>query len=189
MKKVVLTGGPGAGKTTIAEVLDKAFPEKLVIVPEAASLLFTGGFPRWDELDAKKAIQRAIYHTQVQLEVAYEAHYPGKILILDRSTLDGSVYWPERFDDFFTDLKTTKDVEFDRYSDIIYLESAGKESYDEGKHRNSHRKETWSEAQELDRKNLELWSKHPGFHFISNRRRFSEKISEVLDIIETIFSA
>ena len=45
-KKIVLTGGPCAGKTTLTQVIAKAFPKHIVIVPESASLLFSGGFPR-----------------------------------------------------------------------------------------------------------------------------------------------
>ena len=106
-KKIVLTGGPGAGKTTIAEVLDKAFPQKLIIVPEAASILFNGGFPRWDDLEIKKSIQKAVYYVQIELEKTYELHYPNKLLVLDRSTLDGAAYWPDHPNNFFKEFNSS----------------------------------------------------------------------------------
>ncbi|PMY18520.1 hypothetical protein C1X37_33905, partial [Pseudomonas sp. FW305-3-2-15-A-R2A1] len=62
VRKVVLTGGPCAGKTTLTQVIARVFQKHVVIIPEAASLLFTGGFPRWPELEASHATQRAIYH-------------------------------------------------------------------------------------------------------------------------------
>ena len=44
--KVVLTGGPSGGKTTIATALAKDLTAQTAVVPEAASMLFLGGFPR-----------------------------------------------------------------------------------------------------------------------------------------------
>ncbi len=44
--KVVLTGGPSGGKTTLAATIQKEFSDQVLIVSEAASMLFSGGFPR-----------------------------------------------------------------------------------------------------------------------------------------------
>jgi hypothetical protein len=35
-----------------------------ILVPEAATMLFSGGFPRSHEPEAVKIIQRAVYHMQ-----------------------------------------------------------------------------------------------------------------------------
>jgi hypothetical protein len=43
---VVLTGGPGAGKTATLEVVQRELSRHVVVVPEAASILWKGGFPR-----------------------------------------------------------------------------------------------------------------------------------------------
>ncbi len=42
-KLVVLTGGPGAGKTAVLEVVRRRFCEHVAVLPEAASILFGGG--------------------------------------------------------------------------------------------------------------------------------------------------
>jgi predicted ATPase len=42
-KLVVLTGGPGAGKTALLEVVRRHFCEHVVVLPEAASIVFGGG--------------------------------------------------------------------------------------------------------------------------------------------------
>lgn len=51
--KIVVTGGPSGGKTTLIEALQKDLKGKVAVVPEAASILYRGGFPRrstrWDE--------------------------------------------------------------------------------------------------------------------------------------------
>ncbi len=44
--RIVLTGGPGGGKTTAADLFRREIGDRVVIVPEAATILFQGGFPR-----------------------------------------------------------------------------------------------------------------------------------------------
>lgn len=65
---VGLTGGPGAGKTAVLEIARKNFCEHISILPEAASIVFGGGFLRHETLPAKKAAQRAIFSVQKELE-------------------------------------------------------------------------------------------------------------------------
>ena len=43
--KIVLTGGPCAGKSTILNRIQESFPEQVETVPEAANMLIGGGFP------------------------------------------------------------------------------------------------------------------------------------------------
>jgi len=66
--RIVLTGGPGGGKTTAADLFRREIGDRVVIVPEAATLLFSGGFPRTLDIRARKAAQQAIFHVQTQLE-------------------------------------------------------------------------------------------------------------------------
>ena len=47
--RIVLTGGPGGGKTTAADLFRREIGERVVIVPEAGTLVFAGGFPRSKE--------------------------------------------------------------------------------------------------------------------------------------------
>ena len=185
-KTIVLTGGPCAGKTTLAAVLSKVFQDEVVILPEAASLLFKGGFPRWTEKEARKATQRAVYSVQNQLEQAYRIHHPDKILILDRGTLDGAAYWPSGPKDFFKSLGTTLKSELKKYDAVIYLESASKDVYLVNKSKNPYRSETWEEANRLDQQTVELWKQHPKLFWIANRRSFHDKISQVVTILREL---
>ncbi len=56
---VVLTGGPGAGKTAVLEIVKRNFCEHVQILPEAAGIVFGGGFPRKVTLPVCAAAQRA----------------------------------------------------------------------------------------------------------------------------------
>lgn len=68
--RIVLTGGPGAGKTATLELIRQSFCEHVQILPESASVVFGGGFPRRDTGESRKAAQRAIFYVQRELEAA-----------------------------------------------------------------------------------------------------------------------
>lgn len=180
--KVVLTGGPCAGKTTMVRLIEQAYPASVVGIPEAASLLFGGGFPRFPAVEAKRAMQRAIFFVQHELEAAYAAEHPERTLLLDRGTIDGAAYWPEGPEDFFHVLGTSFEEELARYDKVIYLSSAAESDYLLHKERNPNRRESWEEAQSLDSRTLELWRRHPNFTLIANNRSFQRKVMEVLGV-------
>lgn len=188
MKKIVLTGGPGAGKTTLAEVIGRSYAHSVVVVPEAATLLFSGGFPRWDELAARQSVQRAIYYVQRELEASYASKYPDKVLVLDRGTLDGAVYWPGGPDTFYPAIGSSREAELSRYDAVIYLDCADQDAYKLNLSKNPHRKETWEEAGKLDQMNLAEWSRHPNFIRIRNQRNFRQKVLEVLSAVASASS-
>jgi predicted ATPase len=184
--RVVLTGGPGGGKTTAADLFRREIGERVVIVPETATMLFLGGFPRLGEWQARAATQRAIFHAQVALEDIQGAHYPNRILLCDRGTIDGAAFWPSKAPEgFFEALHTSLDEQLARYDAVIFFESAavGDISIEGG---NPTRTETNEQARTLDMRLRALWSKHPNFHFIPHRDSFFAKLQDGLERLERL---
>lgn len=174
--RIVLTGGPGGGKTTAADLYRREIGEQIVIVPEAATLLYSGGFPRVGEKEVRQATQKAIYHVQKNLEDAQSAHYQNRILLCDRGTVDGAVYWPKDPSGFFEHLGTSLESELARYDAVLFFETAavGGISIEGG---NPVRIENLHEAFSLDEKLKKLWSQHPHFIFIPHNASFIKKIN------------
>ena len=174
--RIVLTGGPGGGKTTAADLYRREIGDEVVIVPEAATLLYLGGFPRAGEKEVRQATQKAIYHVQKNLEDAQSAHYRNRVLLCDRGTVDGAVYWPKDPLGFFEHLGTSLESELARYDAVIFFETAavGGISIEGG---NPMRIETDKEALILDRKLKNLWSQHSNFIFIPHNASFIKKIN------------
>lgn len=185
--RIVLTGGPGGGKTTAADLLRREFSERVVLVPETATMLFVGGFPRVDDPQARRAAQTAIYHVQRNLEDVQAALYPGQILLCDRGTIDGAAYWPDPPEAFFAALHTTIEDELARYHHVIFFETAavGGHSITSG---NPARIESESAAVELDRRLRALWSQHPRFHFVPHGPSFLAKITTGLHTLTEILA-
>ena len=183
--RIVLSGGPGGGKTTALDLFRREFGESTVIVPESATLLFSGGYPRYDDAEAVRATQRAIYHVQLGLEYAQAAQYPSRILLCDRGTIDGAAHWPDGEDSFFEEMDTTLAVQLSRYDAVLFFESAavGGIQIEGG---NPVRVETLEQAVTLDTKLRSLWCQHPYFVHISHRKSFVEKILAGVAALEQI---
>ncbi len=185
--RIVVTGGPGGGKTTAADLFRRELGEKVVIVPEAGTILFSGGFPRSLEVDALKAAQIAIYHTQRQLEVAQAAIYPERALLCDRGTVDGIAYWPDDGTDFFHTVGSSIEAELAKYDAVIFFETAaaGGMSIEGG---NPVRNEDLETAVALDRRLRDAWSQHPDFTYIPHQGSFFKKLSMGLAALESRLS-
>jgi predicted ATPase len=96
---VVLTGGSGAGKTAILELARRYFCKHVDVLPEAAGILFGGGFPRLPSDAGRRAAQRAIFHVQTALEdLSITAN--AAVTLCDRGTVDSLAYWPGAADTF-----------------------------------------------------------------------------------------
>ncbi|MGE4132549.1 MAG: AAA family ATPase [Bdellovibrionales bacterium] len=185
--RVVVTGGPGGGKTTAADLFRRELGESVVVVPEAATLLYSGGFPRVQNPEARQAAQRAIFHVQRNLEDVQAMSYQSRVLICDRGTIDGAAYWPTQAGDFFQHMGTTLENELERYDAVVFFETAavGQISIEGG---NPVRIESNERAVEIDHALKQLWANHPQFHFIPHERSFFKKISTALNILSRIVS-
>lgn len=185
--RIVLTGGPGGGKTTAADMLRREFSDRVALVPETATMLFMGGFPRVDDPEARRAAQTAIYHVQRNLEEVQAARFPGQILLCDRGTIDGAAYWPDDPSAFFTTLGTTLEDQLARYHHVIFFETAAVGGLSIGSG-NPARIESNREAVELDQRLRALWSKHPRFHFVPHGPSFLAKITTGLHTLTEILA-
>lgn len=176
VRRIAITGGPGAGKTTLWRELSNAYAERLVAVPEVATQLFRYVFPAVQNERERKAVQRAIFHVQSELELIYESRLsPHQLLLCDRGTVDGGGYWPAGHRAFFQELSTVWERELARYDAVLFLETAAAG----GLHidaNNPVRTEDAATAVAIDRRLREVWSSHPNFLYVPHAVRFDEKL-------------
>jgi len=181
LRRVVLTGGPGAGKTAALELVRKSFCRHVHVLPEAATILFGGGFPREEHPDAKKAGQRAIYYIQRELEALPAPYGTAAVTVCDRGTLDGLAYWPGAPDEMSAAVGTTIGQEMARYQTVIHLRTpSAAQGYN---HSNSLRTESAAVAADIDERIANVWSAHPRRLIVESRADFLTKAAEVLGIL------
>ncbi|MBR4592330.1 MAG: ATP-binding protein [Elusimicrobiaceae bacterium] len=183
-KKIALTGGPNSGKTTALSVLKETFGPQVELVREAATLVFSGGFPRQDNSIAHiEAAQCIIFYTTLQLESLAEKSSAAPLIVCDRGTVDAAVYWPGGTDDFFKQMGTTLEKEIARYDAVLHLSPPTNPAFYQS---TQVRTESLDQAFEIDRKILKIWEKHPNRVVISGTEHFFEKAEAIKNFVEKI---
>ena len=178
-KRIVLTGGPGAGKTAVLELVRQEFCAHVQVLPESAGIVFGGGFPRMGSLAWRRGAQRAIFFVQRELESTAEASNSA-IVLCDRGTVDGAAYWPGP-DSFWDSVGTTQAGEMSRYDAVIHLRTPTSEGgYNNG---NPLRTESPAAAAKIDERLLRIWEAHPHRFIVPSSHDFLEKAARVVEIL------
>ncbi len=180
-RRIVLTGGPGAGKTAVLEIVKRTFCRHVAVLPESASVLFLGGFPREATEASRCAAQRAIFHVQLELEGLFDAKPDLALHLCDRGTLDSLAYWPRAPEELLAAMGTTRDEQLARYDVVIHMEPPPAA---DGYHTDRARIESAAEAAAIDARIVAAWRDHPRRYSVPSATRFIDKARSVIEILE-----
>lgn len=201
IKKIVLTGGPCAGKTTALVKIVEYFSGmgyKVFTIPEVPTLFSIGG---WNYLTPNRQLyyqgERAILETQLALEDQFmalaEVCTKPVLIVCDRGALDISAYIkPEEWEEITQMAGSDSESLRKRYDAVLHLVSAadGAEQYYTTA-TNATRYEKADEeglrlARELDKKVINAWSGHSHLRVINNHDDFNAKLSRVIQEISNV---
>ena len=178
---IVITGGPGAGKTALLEMAKKVLCEHVAILPESASIVFGGGFWRLQSTSAKLAAQSAIFHVQVEMEKLVIGEDKWAVGLCDRGTLDGLAYWPNSEGSFWEMSRSQAKQEYEKYIAVIHLRSPTDQfGYNQ---KNPLRVETAIQASEIDEKIAHAWAGHSNYEIIGSTENFLTKAQAAMKLI------
>lgn len=179
LRRVVLTGGPGAGKTAVLELIRLFFCVHVRTLPEAAGIVFGGRFPRNGREAVRRAAQRAIYHVQRELEATEDAD-GAAVVLCDRGTLDGGAYWPGP-GDLWSNVGSSRTKELARYHAVIHLRTPS--TPDAYGRENPLRIESLAEAAVIDVRIAEAWQGHPRLFEVPATEDFLTKAASALRLL------
>lgn len=189
ISKIVLTGGPCAGKTTALNWINNYFSKRgytVLFVPETATELITNGVAPWTcgtNYDYQTFQIRLQKIKEQIFDDAAKTMKNDKILIVcDRGILDNKAYMKDvEFKRVLKEFGTNEVKERDSYGAVFHLVSASKgkeEAYTLAN--NAARTESIEEARKLDDKIISAWTGHPHFRIIDNSTEFEEKLERLL---------
>ncbi len=192
-KKIAITGGPCAGKTTAMQRLVDEFTEKgyhVFVISETATTLMEGGIkPFGDDACDMLDFQRYVLDLQLAKEKLFEKYanscHKDTIILCDRGIMDNRAYVSD--EDFAMLLNERHLSEMDimaSYDAVIHLVTAALGASNFYTTQNNHvRTESKEEAIVKDRKTLNSWLGHKNIHIIGNETTFDEKINKVIQTI------
>lgn len=195
--KIVITGGPCAGKSTALSWIQEEFTKRgynVIFVPESATEVILAGVNR-NNLKSVLDFQMVILKNQIEKEKMFEQaalkfKNNNKVLIVcDRGTIDSKAYMSDY--DFKQMLKIMglNEIELrDSYDAVFHLVTAAKgatEFYTNSN--NSARTESVKEAIIADNNTLKAYTGHPHLRVIDNSTNFENKmkrlIAEILAVL------
>ena len=192
--KIVITGGPCAGKSTAMSWVQNAFTQKgykVLFIPETATELITGGIAPWT-CGSNGEFQKCLLRMQLEKERVFEqaakTMNAEKVLIVcDRGALDNKAYMDSlEFAQVLEYLEMSEVDLRDNYDAVFHLVTAAKgaaEFYTTAN--NNARTETVEEAAAIDDKLIAAWTGHPHLRVIDNSSDFDEKLKRLISEISS----
>jgi len=201
MRKIVITGGPCAGKSRILEQMKANYGDRAIIIPEIATQVLSVpyteggvGIPgkdlEWSQ-EWQTAFQERVIFAQIMAEAEAEdqaREADDAVILCDRGILDGAAYFPggkaELADKFMLSLPKC----LASYDQVIHLSSLSTDQpdlYEKEKASNPCRFEDTARAQELDRNIAEAWCDHPSYSRIEATENIERKFERCLETINS----
>ena len=194
--KIVITGGPCAGKTTAMVKIESEFEKqgyKVLRVPETATELIMGGITPVNigSIHFQQHLLKLQLYKEEMFESAAQFLKDDKILMLfDRATMDNKGYMVyEEFCEIIKNVNFTEEELLARYDGVVHMETAAKAS--ENLYRldnNKARFETVEGAIQTDNNLYKAWEKHPKFTSIKSNMSFSKKMDDLIKAINQILN-
>ena len=187
--KIVLTGGPCAGKTTGMSWIQNAFGDRgyrVLFVPETATELISGGVAPWtcgSNLDYQKCqVALQLEKEKIFLQAARTMQEDKILIVCDRGAMDNKAYMGDvEFQAVLNSLGLDLVDLRDGYDGVFHLATAAKgaeEFYTLSN--NQARTETPEQARELDDKLIAAWTGHPHLRVIGNDADFDGKMKRLV---------
>ena len=196
--KIVLTGGPCAGKTTTITKIEEHLIEKgyhVLVVNECATEMIKGGIrPFGDNKTNVYDFENEILNLQLYKEKRYKdflSKYPDdtKIIILyDRGSVDIKAYLGEdNYNKMLEENNLDNEELLNEYDLVIHMTTVAAET--ENKYSNATNKARFEEAKEaidLDKRTNEAWSKHKNLKVAPVCDLLEEKINIVIGYVDEL---
>lgn len=188
IKKIVITGGSDAGKTTAMNWIQNNFEKKgykVIFIDSAAKEFINDGVLK-GELKSTLKYQSIVIDMQIAKEKIYEEAakqlpFEKILLVCKRGTVDAKAYMSKRDFEYMLKERNLNEVELrDSYDAVFHLVTSalGAEEYfliDDPLRDN-----LIEEAKRIDNQIINAWTGHKYFRVIDNRSTFQNKMKQLI---------
>ena len=188
IKKIVITGGSDAGKTTAMNWIQNNFEKKgykVIFIDSAAKEFINDGVLK-GELKSTLKYQSIVIDMQIAKEKIYEEAakqlpFEKILLVCKRGTVDAKAYMSNRDFEYMLKERKLNEVELrDAYDAVFHLvtSASGAEEYfliDAPLRDN-----LIEEAKRIDDQIINAWTGHKYFRVIDNRSTFQNKMKQLI---------
>lgn len=193
--KIVITGGPCAGKTTAMKLIRDRFTPlgyTVLLIKETATELISSGVAPWT-CGTNAEYQKCQVRLQLEKESIFEMGARSMpvakvLLICDRGVMDNRAYMNDaEFAEVLEYIGTDEAGLLGNYAGVFHLATAAKspESF-YSLENNEARYETQEEAVALDNRLWEAWEAHPYHKYIQDEIDFDAKMEHLLKEIAVL---
>ena len=189
IRKIVITGGPSAGKTTGLSWIQNSFTKlgyTVLFVSETATEFISGGVTPWTcgtNLEYQKVQMTLQLEKERLFEQAARTMKADKILIVcDRGALDNKSYMnEEEYAEVLRYVGQSEEELLGRYDAVFHMVTAAKGAEQfYTRENNRARYESVEEAVRQDDRLIEAWSGHPYLRVIDNSVDFYHKLRRLI---------
>lgn len=195
--KIVLTGGPAAGKSTLISRILKEFKLedgwRVITIPETATDLISGfGIKPSEDCVTMEQFQYFVIEDQLHkeklaLKAAEVLPEERVLMVYDRAVMDDKAYiTDEQFRETLSYFGKTEQDILASYDAVLHLVTCAKGAEFAYNYGNAARYETVEGAREKDDMTLRAWSGHPRLFVIDNSENFEEKLNRAIACIYQI---
>ena len=192
IRKIVITGGPCAGKTTGMSWIQNTFERMgytLLFMQEPATEMMSSGITpaRCSSPMSYQLFQMTLQNEKEKIfELAAkdiaDAQQKKVLIVFDRGFFDNRAYMTqEEFSEVLASLGISEDEKLHSYGAVFHLETAAKSAADYyGNANNAVRAETPEQAIALDDRLIRAWERHPYYRIIENLNGFEDKMRHLV---------
>ena len=189
--RIVLTGGPAAGKTTLISRILKEFKIengwRVITVPETATELISGfgigPFPNCMSMEDFQyyVIEDQLHKERLALRAAEAVPEEKVLVVYDRAVFDDKAYIDdEQFVKTLAFFGMTESELYSHYDAVLHLVSCAKGAEYAYNYGNAARYESVEEARAMDDRTLLAWQGHPSVYVVDNAVDFEDKINRAV---------
>ncbi len=185
LPRIVVTGPPGSGKTSIVNMFRDEFSRVIQCVPEVATLAIVGLGVTPDKPENKVVYKSVFLHLLYKLQILVDhiseevARDMGrKVVLMDKTLVDVVGHLPGKNKEYKELFHTTVEKDYKNYDLVLFLELPTRKVFNEIRKNNPARSENYEASKRNGILYKKAWQGHPNIKYINNDSGWDGKVAQ-----------